>query len=106
MAKTKRGFMDVYKHYDTSEGLGSAADWRAAFNARMGLDKAREVLGNQDPFFVLGVASNSTWEAVKKAYREMVMKYHPDRNPGDDEAVATFKRKQAAYEVLEHRFKK
>ena len=37
---------------------------------------------------------------VKKAYRRVAMKYHPDRNPGDPEAEASFKEASEAYEIL------
>lgn len=49
---------------------------------------------------VLGVAKNATQDEIKKAYRTLAMKYHPDRNPGDHEAEAKFKEAAAAYEVL------
>jgi molecular chaperone DnaJ len=48
----------------------------------------------------LGVAKNATQDEIKKAYRKLARKYHPDRNPGDDEAEAKFKEVQTAYDVL------
>jgi molecular chaperone DnaJ len=49
---------------------------------------------------VLDVARTATEADIKKAYRRLAMKYHPDRNPGDKEAEERFKEAKEAYEVL------
>ena len=49
---------------------------------------------------VLGVESNISQEALKKVYRQLAHKYHPDANPNDPAAEAKFKEMQAAYDVL------
>ena len=49
---------------------------------------------------ILEVEKNASGEAIKKAYRKKAMKYHPDRNPGDQEAEMLFKEAAEAYEVL------
>src|SRR5690606_4724529 len=51
---------------------------------------------------VLGVAKNATDDDIKKAYRKLAMKYHPDRNQGDDakKAEEKFKEAKEAYEML------
>ncbi|MBQ4133358.1 MAG: molecular chaperone DnaJ [Desulfovibrionaceae bacterium] len=49
---------------------------------------------------ILGVSRNATEGEIKKAYRQMALKYHPDRNPGDKEAEQKFKDCAEAYEVL------
>jgi molecular chaperone DnaJ len=54
----------------------------------------------RDYYEVLEVARDSDEETLKKAYRRLAMKYHPDRNPGDEEAHAKFKEAAEAYEVL------
>lgn len=54
----------------------------------------------RDYYEVLGVRRESTIEEIKKSYRQMAMKNHPDRNPGDAEAEARFKEAAEAYEVL------
>jgi molecular chaperone DnaJ len=48
----------------------------------------------------LGVSKKATDEEIKKAYRKLARKYHPDRNPGDSEAEEKFKEISAAYDVL------
>lgn len=54
----------------------------------------------RDYYEILGVEKNATQEEIKKAYRKMAMKYHPDRNPGDKTAEEKFKEAAEAYEVL------
>ncbi len=54
----------------------------------------------KDYYKVLGVAKNSSQEEVKKAFRKMALKYHPDRNRGSKEAENRFKEAAQAYEVL------
>lgn len=48
----------------------------------------------------LGVSKNATESEIRKAYRKMALKYHPDRNPGNEEAQEKFKEVAHAYEVL------
>jgi len=54
----------------------------------------------KDYYKVLGVDKNSTPDAIKKAYRQLALKYHPDRNKGDKEAEERFKEINEAYAVL------
>jgi molecular chaperone DnaJ len=54
----------------------------------------------RDYYEVLGVAREADAEEIKRAYRKLAMKYHPDRNPGDREAEEKFKESSEAYEVL------
>ncbi len=54
----------------------------------------------RDYYEVLGVSKSATPEELKKAYRQLALKYHPDRNPGDKEAEEKFKEAAEAYEVL------
>jgi molecular chaperone DnaJ len=54
----------------------------------------------EDFYQVLGVDRNTSEEDIKKAYRKMAMKYHPDRNPGNKEAEQIFKKAAEAYGIL------
>jgi len=57
-------------------------------------------MAKRDYYEVLGVQRGADPEELKKAYRRLAMKYHPDRNPNDPEAEAKFKEAKEAYEVL------
>src|SRR3989344_938396 len=57
-------------------------------------------MAKRDFYEVLGVERGASEADVKKAYRRLAMKHHPDRNPGDKAAEEKFKEIQAAYEVL------
>ncbi len=57
-------------------------------------------MAKRDYYEVLGVQRNANKEELKKAYRQMALKYHPDRNPGDKQAEENFKEAAEAYDVL------
>ncbi|MEM7166430.1 MAG: molecular chaperone DnaJ [Planctomycetota bacterium] len=54
----------------------------------------------QDYYDILGVNRDASADEVKKAYRKLALKYHPDKNPGDTEAERNFKEAAEAYDVL------
>ena len=57
-------------------------------------------MAKRDYYEVLGVSKNASEDEIKKAYRKLAIKNHPDRNPGDKEAEARFKEAAEAYDVL------
>jgi molecular chaperone DnaJ len=60
----------------------------------------------RDYYEVLGVKRDATTEQIKKAYRQLALKNHPDKNPGDPEAEKRFKEAAEAYEVLSDQAKR
>src|SRR4030042_2534363 len=57
-------------------------------------------MDKRDYYEVLGVGKSASADDVKRAYRRLAIKYHPDKNPGDKDAEAKFKECAEAYEVL------
>ena len=57
-------------------------------------------MDKRDYYEVLGTSKSSPDTDLKKAYRRLAMKFHPDRNPGDHDAEKKFKEAKEAYEVL------
>lgn len=53
-----------------------------------------------DPYRVLGLTSDASGDAIKRAYRKLAMEHHPDKNPGDQASEETFKRVSEAYGIL------
>ena len=56
--------------------------------------------GKEDYYKTLGVKRNAAAEEIRKSYRRLARKYHPDLNPGDKASEERFKQLQEAYEVL------
>lgn len=63
-------------------------------------------MAKRDYYEVLGVSKNATDAELKKAYRKLALKYHPDKNPDDSEAETKFKEAAEAYEVLSNKDKR
>lgn len=59
-----------------------------------------EVTADRDYYQVLGVSRDTSKDAIRRAFRKLAFKYHPDRNPGDPEAERRFRDAAEAYEVL------
>ena len=55
-----------------------------------------------DPYKILGVSRDATDDEIKRAYRQLAKKYHPDRNPGDAEAAKKMQQVNAAYEQIKN----
>ncbi len=63
-------------------------------------------MASKDYYEMLGVSKNASDEEIKKAYRKLAMKYHPDRNPNKKEAEERFKEINEAYAVLSDKEKR
>ncbi|MBB6497978.1 molecular chaperone DnaJ [Pedobacter cryoconitis] len=63
-------------------------------------------MSKRDYYDILGVAKNSSAEEIKKAYRKLAIKFHPDKNPNDHTAEDKFKEAAEAYEILSNPEKK
>jgi molecular chaperone DnaJ len=63
-------------------------------------------MAKRDYYEILGISKGADETEIKKAYRKMAIKYHPDKNPGDKEAEENFKEAAEAYEVLSNPEKK
>lgn len=57
-------------------------------------------MSSKDYYLLLGVKPNASPEEIKRAYRRLALKYHPDKNPGDPLAEAAFKEIAEAYDIL------
>lgn len=55
----------------------------------------------RDFYKILGVSRDASTSQIKKAYRKLAVKYHPDKNPDDEDAVTKFHDINEAYEVLQ-----
>lgn len=56
----------------------------------------------EDPYQILGVSPDASDEEIKRAYRALAKKYHPDLNPGDEEAAKKMQKINAAYEAIKN----
>ena len=63
-------------------------------------------MAKRDYYEVLGVSKDASADDIKRAYKKLAIKYHPDKNPGDKEAEAKFKEAAEAYDVLSDEQKK
>jgi len=57
-------------------------------------------MSKQDYYELLGISKTASADEIKKAYRKLAMKYHPDRNQSDKDAEKKFKEIEEAYEIL------
>jgi DnaJ-class molecular chaperone len=95
-------FAGNYKRYDPDkEGYGNAKEWKGRFYKRMSKDEASNILNEDDPYAILGINERATKSEIKKAFRTLAFKWHPDRNPDKIElATEMMKKINAAYAIL------
>ena len=93
---------DNFKRYDPDkEGYGNARQWKNSFHKRMDPDEAKSILNEDDPWEILGIKPFSGKSIIKVAYRNLAMKWHPDKNPHQiDLATEMMKKINAAYSIL------
>jgi DnaJ-domain-containing protein 1 len=75
---------------------GDPSVWRKLFEQRLNPEEIKVILGDDDPWTVLGLSAGASQEDIKRAYRRKSMQTHPDQG-GDAEA---FKKIKAAYDKL------
>ena len=68
--------------------------------------KIKIKMAKQDFYEILGLSKSATQAEIKKGYRKMAIKYHPDKNPDDKTAEENFKKAAEAYEILSDENKK
>ena len=110
--KPKKTFAERLASYPTynseKEGYGSQSQWRSAFDDalhNMGIGEAKAIVGEDDPFKILGLALTVTAAEAKSAFRKLILKWHPDKNPGNTEAHGMTQRIIAAYKIIEKSLK-
>jgi hypothetical protein len=60
----------------------------------------KTALNHRSPYQIFGIPVGASLKEIQRAYRKLILKYHPDRNPGDAEAAEKFMAVQRAYEIL------
>lgn len=100
--KAKRNvWASDYRPYGTYRGpRGNPAQWANAFKARFSDAEIKEIIGDDDPWSILGLKPGATQADIKAAFRKKAYEWHPDVNPGKPEAAAMFRKCRAAYERL------
>ena len=63
-------------------------------------------MSKRDFYEVLGISKSASPDEIKRSYRKLAMKYHPDKNAGNKDAEAKFKEVKEAYEILSNAQKK
>ena len=89
------------KTHDLNRSVSSRNEkgWDLAEDCLYG-DLWRENMAARNPYEVLGVKKEATADEIRKAYRALAKKHHPDLNPGNKQAEARFKEISVAYDLL------
>ena len=98
----KNPFDPNYAPYGTCEGRGSPEEWRASFSEAWERTATEKILGDDSPWGVLGLKPGAGMDEVRRAFRSLVRKSHPDMFPEAERAAATERTRRiiAAYSVL------
>lgn len=90
---------DNYRPYGRNTGpKGNPMEWASAFKARFSDVEIQEIIGEDDPWGILGLKPGATQDEIKSAFRKKAVETHPDRNPGLDGSA--FRRVKAAFDKL------
>jgi DnaJ-class molecular chaperone len=97
MAAKKSIWGDEHRPYGVNKGpRGNPDQWKRFFEQAMGMDEAQSIVGSESSWAILGIERGSDAYAIKKAFRDLAFKTHPDY--GGTEAA--FRRVYAAYTML------
>lgn len=93
-----KGYVNPYGKYKGERG--SPDQWRESFGSRFSGAEIHEIIGDDDPFGILGLKPGATQEEIKSAFRRKAIETHPDRNPQLKGDTAPFRRVKAAFDKL------
>jgi hypothetical protein len=89
--------------YGVNDGpWGNPGQWKRFRDKAMGLDEANSIVREDSPWTILGLNPKASWDEIKKAFRELVKKVHPDVGGTAEE----FRKVYAAYVILKERANK
>jgi DnaJ-class molecular chaperone len=87
--------------YGTYKGEhGSPDQWQQAFGARFSNQEIHEILGEDDPWGILGLKPGASQSEIKSAFRKKAVETHPDRNPHLNGDTGPFRKVKAAFDKL------
>jgi DnaJ-class molecular chaperone len=89
---------DQYRPYGTTNVQGDPWEWANAFKTRFSDVEIHTIIGEDDPWGILGLKPGATQDEIKTAFRKKAIETHPDRNPGMDGSA--FRRVKAAFDKI------
>lgn len=93
-----KGYKSPYGTYKGERG--NPDQWRGSFGARFSNQEIHEILGEDDPWSILGLKPGASQDEIKSAFRKKAIETHPDRNPHLKGDGAPFRRVKAAFDKL------